>query len=814
MDSFDDGDDDDLLASLISVEQSVSLQNNKEQDSGTVTVAPELNRQDKQTEVTGEESKSTGAHDGEKEEEERVGDGVVAVPESFPFPFTPYDIQQDFMRNLYTCLELGKIGIFESPTGTGKSLSLICGALKWLRDYQEKQRLEIESLSTARVCGKENEAGKDGQGEPDWIAEFAMKKEQEEKVAKIRAEQEHIQKREAKLREMQGSIPVGKKRKLKNLLEDEFDSLMTGASSDLKRACREELEALDKVEGEGGQDEELVLEDYHSDQEDERKDGEKRFEEEEQEHVTKIYYCSRTHSQLSQFVREVVKSPYDDIRVISLGSRQNMCINPVVRKLKSLTLMNDKCLDLQQKKSKKKPGCPHYKQELLHSFKDRAMLETLDIEQLVTLGRQTKACPYYGARYAVPLAEIVALPYNTLLHKSTREACGIRLAGSIVVIDEAHNLLETINNIHSVEITATQIFKAHSQLSQYEKKFRSRLKAKNLLYVRQILFVLSHLAAVLGGKVDFTTDSQRNEKPGVRLLTINNFLFEGQLDNFNLFKLLRYCRRSQISKKLHGFVEKYQDSEVNADEEPKSAVSGLTKFLQDIQASTQKESSAVSEACGKPDPQKSGYMSSPLMQIESFLEALTNADQDGRVVVNKLAKLGASSLKFLMLNPAVHFVSVLREARSVVVAGGTMQPVSEFKDQLFHAAGISPARVMEFACGHVVPGSQLLPMAVARGPSGQTLDLTYQNRDKPATLDELGRVLVNLCAVVPGGLVCFFPSYEYEARVYQHWEKTSVLDKIQAKKRVFREPRRSGLADQVLADYAECIKRCSSWPGS
>ncbi|XP_012945666.1 ATP-dependent DNA helicase DDX11 [Aplysia californica] len=167
-----------------------------------------------------------------------------------------------------------------------------------------------------------------------------------------------------------------------------------------------------------------------------------------------------------------------------------------------------------------------------------------------------------------------------------------------------------------------------------------------------------------------------------------------------------------------------------------------------------------------------------------------------------------------MLNPAVHFVSVLREARSVVVAGGTMQPVSEFKDQLFHAAGISPARVMEFACGHVVPGSQLLPMAVARGPSGQTLDLTYQNRDKPATLDELGRVLVNLCAVVPGGLVCFFPSYEYEARVYQHWEKTSVLDKIQAKKRVFREPRRSGLADQVLADYAECIKRCSSWPGS
>jgi len=42
----------------------------------------------------------------------------VEVPEKFEFPFEPYDIQQGFMRQLYTCLEQGRIGIFESPTGT------------------------------------------------------------------------------------------------------------------------------------------------------------------------------------------------------------------------------------------------------------------------------------------------------------------------------------------------------------------------------------------------------------------------------------------------------------------------------------------------------------------------------------------------------------------------------------------------------------------------------------------------------------------------------------------------------------------------
>lgn len=44
-------------------------------------------------------------------------------PAEFPFPFKPYDIQKDFMRSLYTALERGCIGIFESPTGTvGKTM--------------------------------------------------------------------------------------------------------------------------------------------------------------------------------------------------------------------------------------------------------------------------------------------------------------------------------------------------------------------------------------------------------------------------------------------------------------------------------------------------------------------------------------------------------------------------------------------------------------------------------------------------------------------------------------------------------------------
>ena len=51
----------------------------------------------------------------------------------------------------------------------------------------------------------------------------------------------------------------------------------------------------------------------------------------------------------------------------------------------------------------------------------------------------------------------MVLPYNILLHKSTRAACRIKLKGNIVIVDEAHNLIDTICNVHSIEVTGAQV---------------------------------------------------------------------------------------------------------------------------------------------------------------------------------------------------------------------------------------------------------------------------------------------------------------------------------------------------------------------
>lgn len=121
----------------------------------------------------------------------------------------------------------------------------------------------------------------------------------------------------------------------------------------------------------------------------------------------------------------------------------------------------------------------------------------------------------------------------------------------VVIIDEAHNLSDTLSCIHSAELTGAQVHiyriniaglkpcllnlrtfpqlcRAHSQLTQYADRFkwvqtctcknlnaafpsdvlwlshvfmfRSRLKAKNLMYIKQILFVIEGLIRVLGGE--------------------------------------------------------------------------------------------------------------------------------------------------------------------------------------------------------------------------------------------------------------------------------------------------------------------------
>uniref|UniRef100_A0A7N8YBW0 Regulator of telomere elongation helicase 1 n=1 Tax=Mastacembelus armatus TaxID=205130 RepID=A0A7N8YBW0_9TELE len=68
------------------------------------------------------------------------------------FPFPPYDCQKDYMSKVIECLQKKVNGVLESPTGTGKTLCLLCATLAW-RDHF-KDTISARKIAE-RLGGKE-----------------------------------------------------------------------------------------------------------------------------------------------------------------------------------------------------------------------------------------------------------------------------------------------------------------------------------------------------------------------------------------------------------------------------------------------------------------------------------------------------------------------------------------------------------------------------------------------------------------------------------------------------------------------------------
>lgn len=190
-----------------------------------------------------------------------------------------------------------------------------------------------------------------------------------------------------------------------------------------------------------------------------------------------------------------------EFRYLTLGSRKNLCIHPTVSKLRSMTAINERCLELQQPSTERCPFMPSKEnQALVSDFRDHSLATIRDIEDLGSLGRKIGICPYYASRAVIRPSEIVTLPYPLLLQKSARDALGISLKGHVVIIDEAHNLMDAISGIYGTSVTFGQLKKSRAQLMFYLQKFKNRLKGKNRVYVAQVLRFVDSLVGYFEGR--------------------------------------------------------------------------------------------------------------------------------------------------------------------------------------------------------------------------------------------------------------------------------------------------------------------------
>ena len=93
-----------------------------------------------------------------------------------------------------------------------------------------------------------------------------------------------------------------------------------------------------------------------------------------------------------------------------------------------------------------------------------------------------------------------------------------------------------------------------------------------------------------------------------------------------------------------------------------------------------------------------------------------------------------------MLNPATIFADLCKDARSVILAGGTMKPYQTLKDQLL--AELASDRLNWFNCNHVIDDHQMNALIVKKGPTGKMLEFNHKHKDDIAM--KLG-MYITLC---------------------------------------------------------------------
>jgi chromosome transmission fidelity protein 1 len=274
-----------------------------------------------------------------------------------------------------------------------------------------------------------------------------------------------------------------------------------------------------------------------------------------------------------------------------------------------------------------------------------------------------------------------------LLQESARKASGIEIENNVVILDEAHNVIDAINSMYSIAINSIELKATSLQLGNYYDRYKTRLSGKNALYIKQLMLVCGQLMNVDQVLVENKHDSM--------LLRVPEYMERLEIEHVNLFRLLNFVKETKLSNKLQGFSEKAK-----------------TKLTVN-------------------SPDERFYLSthnSPLRKVEQLIATLNNPDQDGRIIISK--KDNVVETKYVLLNPANAFRNIIENAKSVIFAGGTMEPMNDFCQQLFPL--LSENKIHKFSCGHVIPKKQLTTVSLDSGPTGKELLFSYEQRNMPS----------------------------------------------------------------------------------
>jgi len=476
-----------------------------------------------------------------------------------------------------------------------------------------------------------------------------------------------------------------------------------------------------------------------------------------------IIYASRTHSQLSQVVGELRNTRYRPRHTV-LGSREHMCIHPKVNptvakgkhspdERKSSTEVNNgcsklakerKCMlrnNLEEKAGKNSAWHPPSNEPVAAGGEYEQPV--LDMEDLVSVGRQHKICPFYHTRSLLKEAELIFVPYNYLFDRDARETtlAEVDFENAILIFDEAHNLEEFASESSSFDLSSSdvagcvgEVQRALQYLDLNPEMGEGAGMKDNMLTLKSILLKFEQYLA----------DDITQARTGLKLSSEEEASHPGEFI-FYVFKQGAGINHANLDL-FTGFVKRVSD--VIMEFKGNASSSGTPKLDHFL--------NCLKRAFG------SGTELLAMARSKSYRVHVTKVSGAGNNGGGGFA--GGRTISYWCFAPALAMreLSFLK-VRSILITSGTLAPLPSFSMEL----GLNFPVQLEN--NHVIQPDQIFVRVVGKGVSGKELSSKFGRRDDPEYISELGNTLASLCRNIPGGVLVFFPSYSAMETAVHRW---------------------------------------------
>ncbi|XP_050544911.1 Fanconi anemia group J protein-like isoform X3 [Daktulosphaira vitifoliae] len=530
-----------------------------------------------------------------------------------------------------------------------------------------------------------------------------------------------------------------------------------------------------------------------------------------------IFFCTRTHKQISQVVKELKRTNFTEVKSCVLASREHMCIQDInvlapQVKFKSKTEMCRELIDpkarMRNSMKLKRPVdkcCFHdnggVKLSNYNQLSSFGLSSVWDVEELVQMGEKRNSCPYYGSRLLMKHADIIFCPYNYIIDPTIRKTINANLNGHVLIVDEAHNIEDQCRDAASLQLDQTNL-----NLAKMDCEKMSRLGSNSSEYgaLAQYLSDLSIWIDKKSAEVKSYDDYNRGVISWSGIYTVASFNEFGLgLDTFEKFKVNCQTVLSETTdgeqievkspEKTDSVKKKQEDMEIsNATKQLLGSIITTFEFLFDEKYKNDYHVSLEKVMQVK----KYEYNDSPLT-VDGWINDSKESRKDSRTI-------WVNIISFLCLNPGAVFEDLKISMRSIILTSGTLSPMDSFQSELGTQFPIA------LEANHVIKSDQCWVTSVSTGPNQIDLNGQHQNTNTFAFQDEMGRVLKNVCETVPYGVLCFMPSYVLMDKLYERWQLTGMLKEISNIKLVLREPRRGDELEGLMYKYYNVIKGAQS----